>query len=54
VVIYRDDGDSRQWTVVTVQSGRLRGRRVVRGREEECTRYYESEEAGKPQTQPSS
>lgn len=41
VVIYRDhaaaDG---QWTVITSTSGRLYGRRVVRGREEECTRHY--------------
>ena len=41
VVIYRDDGDgSGQWTVVTESTGELRGKRVVRGREVETTRYY--------------
>lgn len=37
VVVYRDDqdGDGR-WTVVTSRLGRLRGRRIVRGREAEC------------------
>jgi len=41
VVIYCDSGgERRQWTVVTAASGRLQGRRVVRGREEECARYY--------------
>jgi predicted flap endonuclease-1-like 5' DNA nuclease len=41
VVIYRDD-QSRggQWTVITAQLGRLKGRRVVRGREEECAAWY--------------
>ena len=38
VVIYRDDGDnSGQWTVVTASTGELRGKRVVRGREQETT-----------------
>ncbi len=41
VVIYRDDdGGHGQWTVVTARFGRLRGRRVVRGREAECMVYY--------------
>jgi hypothetical protein len=40
VVIYRDDGGSGQWTVVTARYGRLRGRRIVRGREAECQEYY--------------
>lgn len=41
VVIYRDDdGGHGQWTVVTARFGRLRGRRVVRGREAECMAYY--------------
>jgi hypothetical protein len=41
VVIYRDDshGDG-QWTVVTSQFGKLKGRRVVRGREAECADLY--------------
>lgn len=41
VVIYRDDHDgSGQWTVVTARYGALAGKRVVRGREQECERYY--------------
>lgn len=37
LVIYRDDhGGDGQWTVVTARFGPLRGKRVVRGREEEC------------------
>jgi hypothetical protein len=41
VVIYHDgpDGEHRE-TVVTVRGGALRGKRVVRGREEECARFY--------------
>jgi hypothetical protein len=39
VVIYWErDGDEDQCTVVTERSGALRGRRVVRGREDECAR----------------
>lgn len=46
VVIYRDDdrGDG-QWTVVTARFGALQGKRVVRGREEECARHYEKQVA---------
>lgn len=42
VVIYFTDGDHRegQQTVVTETHGPLQGRRVVRGRESECRRYY--------------
>lgn len=41
VVIYRDDQDGNgQWTVITAQYGALRGRRIVRGREDECAAYY--------------
>jgi DNA polymerase (family 10) len=41
VVIYCDGGAADgQWTVVTARSGPLRDRRVVRGREAECDRYY--------------
>ena len=41
VVLYWErDGDEDQCTVVTEWQGPLRGRRVVRGREDECTRYY--------------
>ena len=42
VVIYRDDQDGDgQWTVITSQFGLLRGKRIVRGREDECRQYYE-------------
>jgi hypothetical protein len=41
VVIYRDDhGGHGQWTVITAKLGPLRGRRIVRGREEECAVLY--------------
>lgn len=37
VVVYRDDhGGDGQWTVVTARFGSLRGKRIVRGREDEC------------------
>jgi Holliday junction resolvasome RuvABC DNA-binding subunit len=43
VVIYWDGGlDEGQSTVVTAYQGPLRGQRVVRGREAECARYYET------------
>lgn len=43
VVIYAYDGDhrERQHTVVTERRGPLNGRRVVRGMESACRRYYE-------------
>jgi DNA polymerase (family X) len=41
VVIAREDKGARgQWTVITSQMGRLKGRRVVRGREGECAEFY--------------
>ncbi len=41
VVIYRDDHDGNgQWTVITSQFGRLKGKRIVRGREQDCAAYY--------------
>lgn len=41
VVIYRDDeGDHGRWTVITSQFGRLKGQRIVRGREDDCLEYY--------------
>ena len=41
VVIYFDrDGMAGQCTVVTEHSGVLKGRRVVRGREQECAQHY--------------
>ena len=49
VVLYvEEDGTEGQWTVITAHFGALAGRRIVRGREEECTRHYacEAGEAG--------
>ena len=41
VVIYYDGhGSERQCTVITAMYGPLAGRRIVRGREEECRHYY--------------
>lgn len=50
VVLYCDGGDGeRQYTVVTAPSGPLRGRRVVRGREEACALHYRgADEALRP------
>lgn len=41
VVYFEQDGEEDQCTVVTETSGSLAGRRVVRGREDECRRLYE-------------
>jgi len=40
VVIYLENDEAAQWTVVTETSGPLEGRRVVRGRERESRQYY--------------
>ena len=41
VVLYSDAGNGeRQYTVITSERGPLRGKRIVRGREEECARQY--------------
>ena len=41
VVIYRDDhGGTGQWTAVTAHLGSLKGRRIIRGREQECEGHY--------------
>ena len=41
VVIYRDDHrGAGQWTVITARMGKLKGQRIVRGREPDCVRYY--------------
>ena len=41
VVIYRDDPHSHgRWTVITSQFGELSGWRIIRGRERECSEYY--------------
>jgi putative hydrolase len=45
VVIYLEDhnhrGQSGRWTVITSQFGKLKGRRIVRGRERECAEMYQ-------------
>lgn len=42
VIIYRDDvGSHGRWTVITAQFGALNGRRIVRGREDECREHYD-------------
>lgn len=46
VIYYEHDGILGQYTVVTEPSGPLRGRRVVRGRESECLRYYGVSKSG--------
>ncbi|GAA4472928.1 helix-hairpin-helix domain-containing protein [Novipirellula rosea] len=49
VILYRDDPKSHdRWTVITSQFGKLRGCRIVRGREEECWRHYRPHSAGDP------
>jgi hypothetical protein len=46
VVIYRDDDEhSGRWTVITATYGKLHGRRIVRGREDECLQHYLSTSA---------
>lgn len=42
VVYYAKGKGENQCTVVTESRGGLKGKRVIRGREEECTRHYES------------
>jgi hypothetical protein len=49
VVVYFDGGaGERQCTVVTERTGALAGRRVVRGREDECLALYESQGPAAP------
>jgi hypothetical protein len=44
VVLYYDGGlGERQNTVVTAERGALRGKRVVRGREADCARFYDEQ-----------
>lgn len=53
VVIYVDDGHGPQYTVVTATAGPLRDKRVVRGRESECRRYYQRQpRRGRSETRP--
>ena len=44
VLYYERDGEEDQATVVTETRGPLEGKRVVRGREDACRRYYERQE----------
>jgi len=44
VVLFFDDGEKEsQCTIITAEWGILEGRRIVRGRETECLRYYENQ-----------
>lgn len=55
VVLYCEDADhgERQYTVVTAMGGPLAGRRVVRGREAECRRWYtRADNGGRPLDRP--
>ena len=46
VVLYSDGGpDERQATVITSQWGSLAGKRIVRGRENECEQFYQNQTA---------
>lgn len=44
VLYFEQDGQEDQRTVVTETSGELEGKRVIRGREAECTAHYSSQE----------
>jgi len=49
VVVYRDDdADHGQWTVITAGLGRLKGRRIIRGLEQQCAAYYATQGTSKP------
>lgn len=51
VVLYFDGkGGERQCTVVTATRGPMQGRRIVRGREEECFQHYSQPPGGRTQT----
>jgi hypothetical protein len=46
VLLYYDDDDGdRQCTVITSHQAPFRGKRIVRGREEDCAAYYQFREA---------
>ncbi|QDT02104.1 hypothetical protein K227x_04750 [Rubripirellula lacrimiformis] len=41
VVVYRDDANAHgRWTIITSKFGKLKGLRIVRGREDDCQDYY--------------
>jgi predicted flap endonuclease-1-like 5' DNA nuclease len=44
IVYYDGDGGDRQYTVITSQHLPFFGKRIVRGREDECAEYYRSAE----------
>ncbi len=47
VLLYYDDGHGeRQCTVITSRQAPFMGKRIVRGREEDCASYYQSHETG--------
>jgi len=53
VVIYADDGNRELTsTVFTAQRGPLKGRRVIRGREEQCVAYYKARSQSEPSAKP--
>lgn len=54
VVIHRDEHGEGQWTVVTQHRGTLNGKRVVRGREIECARFYAATKTGTTSRLPAS
>lgn len=41
IIYFERDGEESQCTVVTERSGKLIGKRVIRGREAECLNFYE-------------
>lgn len=41
VIFYEQDSREGQATVITATHGKLQGKRIVRGRETECERYYQ-------------
>ena len=45
LLYYDDDHGERQCTVITSQQAPFSGKRIVRGREEDCAAYYQSHEA---------
>jgi hypothetical protein len=44
VIYYERDSQEDQATVVTAGQGKLKGKRIVRGREAECERFYQNED----------
>lgn len=45
ILYYDDDHGEHQCTVITSHQAPFSGKRIVRGREEDCTNYYQSREA---------